>query len=91
MHNYCWVCFQTVMLEKILQSPSDQSILKEISPEYSWAGRMLKLKLKPYGHLMQRTDLLEKTLMLRKTEGRRLKANGEGGDKGQDNHLGWRH
>ena len=50
---------------------SDQSILKEISPEYSLEGLMLKLKLQYFGHLMQRTDCLEKTLMLGKTEGRR--------------------
>ena len=50
---------------------SDQSILKEISPEYSLEGLMLKLKLQYFGHLMQRTDSLEKTLMLGKTEGRR--------------------
>ena len=47
-----------------------QSILKEISPEYSLEGLMLKLKLQYFGHLMQRTDSLEKTLMLGKTEGR---------------------
>ena len=51
---------------------SNQSILKEISPEHSLEGLMLKLKLQYYGHLMQRTDSLEKTLMLGKTEvGRR--------------------
>ena len=50
---------------------SNQSILKEISPEYSLEGLILKLKLQYFGHLMQRTDSLEKTLMLRKTEGRR--------------------
>ena len=50
---------------------SNQSILKEISPEYSLEGLMLKLKLQHFGHLMQRTDSLEKTLMLGKTEGRR--------------------
>ena len=50
---------------------SNQSILKEISPEYSLEGMMLKLKLQYFGHLMQRTDSLEKTLMLGKTEGRR--------------------
>ena len=50
---------------------SNQSILKEISPEYSLEGLMLKLKLQYFGHLMQRTDCLEKTLMLGKTEGRR--------------------
>ena len=50
---------------------SNQSILKEISPEYSLKGLMLKLKLQYFGHLMRRTDSLEKTLMLGKTEGRR--------------------
>ena len=50
---------------------SNQSILKEISPEYSLEGLMLKLKLQYFGHLMGRTDSLEKTLMLGKIEGRR--------------------
>ena len=50
---------------------SSQSILKEISPEYSLEELMLKLKLQYFGHLMRRTDLLGKTLMLRKIEGRR--------------------
>ena len=50
---------------------SNQSILKEISPEYSLEGLMLKLKLQSFGHLMQRTDSLEKTLMLGKIEGGR--------------------
>ena len=50
---------------------SNQSIIKEISPEYSLEGLMLKLKLQYIGHLMQRTDSLEKTLMLGKVEGRR--------------------
>ena len=50
---------------------SNQSILKEISPEYSLEGLMLKLKLQYFSHLMQRTDLFEKTLMLGKIEGRR--------------------
>ena len=50
---------------------SNQSILKEISPEYSLEGLMLKLKLQYFDHLMQRTDSLEKTLMLGKIEGRR--------------------
>ena len=49
----------------------NQSNLKEISPEYSLEGLMLKLKLQYFGHLMQRTDSFEKTLMLGKTEGRR--------------------
>ena len=69
-------CFWTVVLEKTLESPwtvrrSNQFILKEISPEYSLEGLMLKLKLQYFGHLMQRTDSLEKTLMLGKIEGRR--------------------
>ena len=49
---------------------SNQSILKEISPEYSWEGLMLKLQLQSFGHLMQRADSLENTLMLGKIEGR---------------------
>ena len=50
---------------------SNQSILKEISPDYSLEGLMLKLKLRYFGHLMQRSDSFEKTLMLGKIEGRR--------------------
>ena len=50
---------------------SNQSLLKEISPEYSLEGLMLKLKLQYFGHVMRRTDSLEKTLMLGKIEGRR--------------------
>ena len=50
---------------------SNQSILKEISPDYSLEGLMLKLKLQSFGHLMRRTDSFEKTLMLGKIEGRR--------------------
>ena len=50
---------------------SNQSILKEISPEYSWEGLMLKLKLQYFGHLMQKTDSLEKILMLGKIKGGR--------------------
>ena len=50
---------------------SNQSILKEINPEYSLEGLMLKLKLQYFGHLMRRVDSFEKTLMLRKVEGRR--------------------
>ena len=50
---------------------SNQSILKEISPEYSLKGLMLKLKLQNFGHLMQRANSLEKTLVLRQIEGRR--------------------
>ena len=52
----------------------NQSILKEISPEYSLEGLMLKLKLQYFGHLMRRTDSLEKTLILGKIEGRRKRA-----------------
>ena len=65
---WCW--------RRLLRVPwtarrSNQSILKEINPEYSLEELMLKLKLQYFGHLMQITDSLEKTLMLRKTEGRR--------------------
>ena len=64
------------MLERLLRVPwiarrSNQSILKEISLEYSLEGLMLKLKLQNFGHLMRRTDSVEKTLMLGKIEGRR--------------------
>ena len=65
-----------MVLGKTLKSPldarrSNQSILKEISPEYSLAGLMLKLKLQYFGHLMRRADSLEKTLVLGQIEGRR--------------------
>ena len=65
-----------MVLEKTLECPSDckeinRSILKEISPEYSLEGLMLKLRLQYFGHLMQRTDSMEKTLMLGKMEGGR--------------------
>ena len=65
-----------MVLEETLESSLDskeihQSILKEISPEYSLEGLMLKLKLQYFGHLMRRNDSFEKTLMLGKTEGRR--------------------
>ena len=65
---WCW--------RRLLRVPwtarrSNQSIVKEISPEYSLEGLMLKLKLQYFGHLMRRTDSLEKTLMLGKIEGRR--------------------
>ena len=74
---WCW--------RRLLRVPwtarrSNQSIIKEISPEYSLEGLMLKLKLQYFGHLMQRTDTLEKTLMLGK-----IKV-GEGDDRGWD---GW--
>ena len=67
-------CFWTVVFEKTLENParrSNQSILKEISPEYSLEGLMLKLKLKYFGHLIWRADSSEKTLMLGKVEGGR--------------------
>ena len=65
-----------MVLEKTLESPldyrrSNQSILKEISPEYSLEGLMLKLKLQYFGHLMRKADSFEKTLLLGKIEGRR--------------------
>ena len=65
-----------MVLEKTLESPldcrrSNQSILNEIDPEYSLEGLMLKVKLQYFGHLMQRGDSLEETLMLGKIEGRR--------------------
>ena len=62
----------------------NQSILKEISPEYSLEGLMLKVKLQYFGHLMWRTDSLEKTLMLGKIEGRRRRGR-------QDETVGWHH
>ena len=68
--------FELWCLRRLLRVPStarrsNQSILKEISPGCSLEGLMLKLKLQSFGHLMQRADSLEKTLMLRKIEGRR--------------------
>ena len=60
-----------MVLEKTLDSPLDWGFLKEISPEYSLEGLMLKLKLQYFGHLMQRANSLEKILMLGKIEGRR--------------------
>ena len=67
---WCW--------RRLLRVPwtarrSNQSILKEISPEYSLEGLMLRLKLQHFGDLMRRTDSLEKTLMLGKIEGRRIR------------------
>ena len=76
--NWCW--------RRLLRVPwtarrSNQSILKEINPEYSLEGLMLKLKLQYFGHVMQRTDSMEKNLILE-----RLKVGGEGDDRGWD---GW--
>ena len=79
-HKEGWVpknwCFWTVGLRRLLRVPwtgrrSNQSVLKEINPEYSVEGLMLKLKLQYFAHLMWRSDSLEKTLMQEKTEGRR--------------------
>ena len=76
-HSYVILpCFQLRFSRRLLRVPwtarrSNQSIQKEISPEYSLEGLMLKLKLQYFSHLMQRADSLEKTLMLEKTEGRR--------------------
>ena len=64
-------CWRSVLRVPWTARRSNQSILKKISPEYSLEGLMLKLKLQYFGHLLQRTDSLEKTLMLRKIEGRR--------------------
>ena len=96
-HKESWVsknwCFWTVVLEKTLQSPllrvpwtarSNQSVLKEISPEFSLGGLMLKLQY--FGHLMRRTDSLEKTLMLGKTESRRRRR-----WQKMNEMIGWHH
>ena len=74
--NTLWHCFELWHWRRLLRVPwttrrSNQSILKEINPEYLLEGLMLKLKLQYFGYLMRRTDSLEKTLMLGKTEGRR--------------------
>ena len=63
-----WWCWRRLLRVPWTARRSNQSILKEISPEYSLEGLMLKLKLQYFGHLMQRADSLEKTLMLGKTE-----------------------
>ena len=64
-------CWRRLLRVSWTARRSNQSILKEISPEYSLRGLMLKLKLQYFGHLMRRADLFEKTLMLGKIEGRR--------------------
>ena len=64
-------CWRRLLRVSWTARRSNQSILKEISPEYSLEGLMLKLKFQYFAHLMRRTDSLEKTLMLEKTEGRR--------------------
>ena len=77
-----------MVLEKTVECwtvrKSNQSILNEISPEYSLEGLMLKLKLQYFGHLMRRTDSLGKILMLGKTEGWRRMVR-------QDEMVGWHH
>ena len=78
-----------MVLEKTLESPltarrSNPSILKEINPEYSLEGLMLKLKLQYFGHLMQKANSLEKTLMLGKIKGKRRRGR-------QDEMVGWHH
>ena len=70
-------CWRRLLRVRWTARRSNQSILKEISSEYSLGGLMLKLKLQYFGHLMRRADSLEKTLMLE-----RLKAGGEGGNRG---------
>ena len=65
---WCWIKLSRVPWTA---RRSNQSILKEINPEYSWEGQMLKLQLQYFYHLMQRAQSLEKTLILGKTEGRR--------------------
>ena len=67
------------------ESRSNQAILKEINPEYSLEGLMLKLKLHYFGHLMQRANSVEKTLMLGRIEGRRKRGMTE------DEMVGWHH
>ena len=66
-------CWRRLLRVSWTARRSNQSILKEISPEYSLEGLMLKLKLQYFGHLMRRADSFEKTLMLEKIEGRRRK------------------
>ena len=64
-------CFQTVVLEKMLESPLESKEIKPVNPEYSLGRLLLKLKLQYSGHLMQTVDSLEKTLMLGKTKSKR--------------------
>ena len=76
-------CWRSLLRVPWTPRRSNQSLLKEISLEYSLEGLMLKVKLQYFGHLMQRTDSLEKTLMLRKVEGRRRRTEAE--------MVGWHH
>ena len=93
-HEESWAlknwCFWTVVLEKTITSPLDCKELKPvnpkgINPEYSLEGLMLKLRLQYFGHLMQRANLLEKTLMLGKIEGKRRR------EATEDEMVGWYH
>ena len=68
---FVWRCWRRLLRVPWTTKRSNQSILKELNPEYSLEGLMLKLKLQYFGHLMRRTDSLEKTLMLRRIEDRR--------------------
>ena len=70
---------------------SNKSILKEISSKYSLEGLIVKLKLQYFGHLMQRTDSLEKTLMLGKIEGGRRRGQQEEKGTTEDEMVGWHH
>ena len=80
-----WCCRRLLRIPWTARK-SNQSILKEINPEYSLEGLMSKLKLQYFGHLMRRTDLLEKTLMLEKIEG-----GGEENGMTEDEVVGWHH
>ena len=80
--NYGVGCWRRLLRIPWTARRSNQSILKEISPEYSLEGLMLKLKVQYFGHLMQRNDSFEKTLMLE-----RLRAGGEGDDRGWDSWI----
>ena len=77
-------CWRRLLRIPWTASRSNQSILKEISPEYSLEGLMLKLKLQYCGHLMRRADSFEKTLMLGKIEGGRRRGR-------EDEMVGWHH
>ena len=78
-------CWRRLLRVPWISRRSNQSTLKEVSPEYSLEGLMLKLKLQYFGHLMRRADSFEKTLMLGKIEGGRKKGTTE------DEMVGWYH
>ena len=78
-------CWRRLLRVPWIARRSNQSILKEINPEYSLEGLMLKLKLQYFGHLMQRADSLEKTLMLGKIEGRTRRG------QQKSEMVGWHH